>query len=153
MAPDAPTPRRLSELFKRGSFQQLVLGYVVGAWALLEIVVTGSELAGLPLTLPRWLFVILLLGLVLVVAATAVLRGARALQQTSSVKAAHRRETLFIVAAVTALLPLSFLVRNGTVRWIMWRDSPIWAAACLALAILLGIVWKLSKPIPSGEDE
>ena len=158
--PDASEPSRLSVVLKTGSFRQVVLGYVVGAWAVLEIVVTVADLAGWSLAVPRWLVVILVLGLVLVVAAAAMLRGARALQASSSKKVAHRREALSIAAGTMALLPMSFVYRlripsrgkafgGGSIQWIMWRDSPIWAAACAAVAIILGLLWVLSRPASS----
>ncbi len=149
MVPDASEPSRLSVVLKTGSFRQVVLGYVVGAWAVLEIVVTVADLAGWSLAVPRWLVVILVLGLVLVVAAAAMLRGARALQASSSKKVAHRREALSIAAGTMALLPMSFLFGGGSIQWIMWRDSPIWAAACAAVAIILGLLWVLSRPASS----
>ncbi len=161
MVPDASEPSRLSVVLKTGSFRQVVLGYVVGAWAVLEIVVTVADLAGWSLAVPRWLVVILVLGLVLVVAAAAMLRGARALQASSSKKVAHRREALSIAAGTMALLPMSFVFRfstaegfarglgGGSIQWIMWRDSPIWAAACAAVAIILGLLWVLSRPASS----
>ncbi len=161
MAPDASEPSRLSVVLKTGSFRQVVLGYVVGAWAVLEIVVTVADLAGWSLAVPRWLVVILVLGLVLVVAAAAMLRGARALQASSSKKVAHGREALSIAAGTMALLPMSFVARidlatqqpgifgGGSIQWIMWRDSPIWAAACAAVAIILGLLWVLSRPASS----
>jgi len=153
MVPDAREPSKLSVVFRTGSFGQLVLGYVVGAWAVLEIVVTVAELAGWSLAVPRWLVVILALGLVVVVVAVAMLRGARALQDSSPEKVAHRREALLMTAGVVALLPMLFLARGDTlrgitVRWIMWRDSPIWAVACAAVAIVLGLLWVLSRPAP-----
>ena len=160
MVPDASEPSRLSVVLKTGSFRQVVLGYVVGAWAVLEIVVTVADLAGWSLAVPRWLVVILVLGLVLVVAAAAMLRGARALQASSSKKVAHRREALSIAAGTMALLPMSFVLNvtvdrrafafgGGSIQWIMWRDSPIWAAACAAVAIILGLLWVLSRPASS----
>ena len=162
MAPHASEPTRLSVVLKTGSFRQVVLGYVVGAWAVLEIVVTVADLAGWSLAVPRWLVVILVLGLVLVVSAAAMLRGARALQASSSKKLAHRREALSIVAGIMALLPMSFVYEleltyegegiefgGGSIQWIMWRDAPIWAAACAAVAIVLGLLWVLSRPAPS----
>ncbi len=149
MAPDASEPSRLSVVLKTGSFRQVVLGYVVGAWAVLEIVATVADLAGWSLAVPRWLVVILVLGLVLVVSAAAMLRGARALQASSSEKVAHRREALSFAAGTTALLPMSFLFSGGSIRWIMWRDAPIWAAACAVVAIVLGVLWVLSRPPPS----
>ncbi len=149
MAPDASEPSRLSVVLKTGSFRQVVLGYVVGAWAVLEIVVTVADLAGWSLAVPRWLVVILVLGLVLVVSAAAMLRGARALQASSSEKVAHRRAALSIATLTTALLPMSFIFSGGSIRWIMWRDAPIWAAACAVVAIVLGVLWVLSRPAPS----
>ena len=149
MVPDASEPSRLSVVLKTGSFRQVVLGYVVGAWAVLEIVATVADLAGWSLAVPRWLVVILVLGLVLVVSAAAMLRGARALQASSSKKVAHRREALSIAAGTMALLPMSFVFGGGSIQWIMWRDSPIWAAACAAVAIILGLLWVLSRPASS----
>ena len=160
MVPDASEPSRLSVVLKTGSFRQVVLGYVVGAWAVLEIVVTVADLAGWSLAVPRWLVVILVLGLVLVVAAAAMLRGARALQASSSKKVAHRREALSIAAGTMALLPMFFVfvvetspawpwLGGGSIQWIMWRDPPIWAAACAAVAIILGLLWVLSRPASS----
>jgi membrane-associated PAP2 superfamily phosphatase len=74
---------------------------------------------------------------------------------------ANRREALSIAAGIMALLPMSFvavverggpadrLFGDGSIQWIMWRDAPIWAAACAAVAIVLGLLWVLSRPAPS----
>ena len=155
--PDAGEPSRLSVVLKRGSFGQLVLGYVLGTYAVLEIVVTFAELAGWSLSVKRWLVVVLALGLILVVAAAAMLRGARALRASSPEKVTHRREALLISAAIAALLPMLFVARGDTlfgvtIRWIMWRDSPVWAVASVAVAIVLGLLWVLSKPTPTDDE-
>ncbi len=136
-----------------GPLRQTLLGYVVGAWALLEIVVTVSELAGLPLAVPRSFVLILAGGLVLVSGVAAAKQGVRAMQERSDSKDWEgRRWWLKGLTILLALLPGSLMVRNGSLEWIMWRDAPLFAAACGAMAIASGFAWRLSARLASGAD-
>ena len=141
-----------------GSLRQTLLGYVVGAWALLEIVVTVSDLAGLPLAVPRSFVLLLAGGLVMVSAVAVAKEGVRAMQESSDSKDWERRlGWLKGPTILFGLLPGSFVLRldrgdGATLEWIMWRDAPLFAAACAAMAIASGFAWRLSARLASGAD-
>jgi hypothetical protein len=142
------------EVLRKGSLRQLALGYVVGAWALVDILANASELAGLPLTLARWALVVLAAGLLLILALALLLRGTRPAGEFTSPNPSGRSQALLIVALVAALLPMSVVISENSIRWVMWRDAPIWAAVCLVLAIAFGFAWRRSGVPASlaGED-
>ena len=134
--------------------QQLVLGYVVGAWAVLEIVVTVSELAGLPLVVPRVFVLILAGGLVVVLGIVVAKRGVHAMQRASNPTTWGKRRTVFGALAIFfALLPGSFVVSDGSLEWIMWRDAPRLALVSSALAIASAVAWRVSVRFASSVAE
>lgn len=135
-----------------GSVRQLLLGYVVGAWAALEIVVTVSELAGLPLVVPRLFVLILAGGLVVVLGVAIVKRGVGAME-TASGTWGQRKRNFFGLAIFLALLPGSFHRSDGSLEWIMWRDAPFLALASGVLAIAAGIAWRFSPRLASSAAE
>jgi predicted anti-sigma-YlaC factor YlaD len=55
-----------------------------------------------------------------------------------------RRGALLGLAVFFTLLPVSF-VFTDTVQWVMWRDSPGMASACLAVALVLWTMWILLR--------
>lgn len=59
------------------------------------------------------------------------------------VNANTRKRNLLMGAAVT-LIGLTFLFAPGEegMLWLMWRDAPWLAAALLAVAVVLLIVWR-----------
>ncbi len=137
-----------------GSLRQTLLGYVVGAWALLEIVVTVSDLAGLPLAVPRSFVLLLAGGLVMVSAVAVAKEGVRAMQERSDSKDWERRlGWLKGPTILFGLLPGSFMVRNGSLEWIMWRDAPLFAAACAAIAVGSALAWRVSARLASDRTD
>jgi hypothetical protein len=147
-----------------GSLRQTLLGYVVGAWALLEIVVTVSDLAGLPLAVPRSFVLLLAGGLVMVSAVAVAKEGVRAMQERSDSKDWEGRLGWFKGPTILfGLLPGSFILRisttpgpdgwNGSLEWIMWRDAPLFAAACAAIAVGSAIAWRVSARLASDRTD
>ncbi len=137
-----------------GSLRQTLLGYVVGAWALLEIVVTVSDLAGLPLAVPRSFVLLLAGGLVMVSAVAVAKEGVRAMQERSDSKDWEGRlGWLKGPTILFALLPGSFMVRNGSLEWIMWRDAPLFAAACAAIAVGSALAWRVAARLASDRTD
>ena len=137
--------------YREGSVRHLLLGYVVGAWAALEIVVTVSELAGLPLVVPRLFVLILAGGLVIVLGMAIVKRGVRGMERASRTWG-QRKRNFFGLAIFLALLPGSFHRSDGSLEWIMWRDAPLLALASCVLAIAAGIAWRLSPRLASSVE-
>ena len=131
--------------------RQALLGYAVGAWAVLEIVVTVSELAGLPLAVPRTFAVVLVAGLIGLAVVTLVRQAVRVMQSRSdSAKWETRSSWLGALTLFFGLLPGSFMVRNGSMEWIMWRDAPILALPCGAVAIGAAVAWRSAARIASS---
>jgi protein-S-isoprenylcysteine O-methyltransferase Ste14 len=92
----------------------------------------------------------------LLMAVVLVLRRSKPASESTSPSPSGRTEALLIAAIVTALLPMSFVfsVNSTSIRWLMWRDEPVWAGVCLALAIAFAIAWRRSRVRASdGEDE
>ena len=141
---------RLSE----GSVGQLLLGYVVGAWAVLDILMTGAELAGLPLAVPRVFMWILLGGLFVVLGVALAKRGVHAMQRAPSPTTWEKLRGWFgFLAIVLVLLPGSALVREGSLEWIMWRDAPLVALGSGALAIVSTVAWRVSARLAARGAE
>lgn len=57
---------------------------------------------------------------------------------------ANTRKRNLLMAGVVTLVALSFLFAPGEegMLWLMWRDAPWLAAALLALAAVLLVVWR-----------
>ena len=135
----------------KSSLRQVLLGYIVGAWALLEIVVTVSELAGLPLAVPRMFVLILAGGLLVVLGVVVVKRGVHAVQRASSSASWEARRAIFGALAIfLILLPGSFLVADGSLEWIMWRDAPLLALASAASAIASAMLGRICARLASS---
>ncbi len=144
----------LKVLHSEGSVRRLLLGYVVGAWAVLEIVVTVSELAGVPLVVPRVFALVLAGGLVVVLGVALAKRGVHAMQSASNPTAWGKRRTTFGALAIfLAFLPGSFFVSDGSLEWIMWRDAPLLALVSGALAIASAVAWRVSARLASSAAE
>ncbi len=145
---------QLKVRYSEGSVLRLLLGYVVGAWAVLEIVVTVSELAGVPLVVPRVFALVLAGGLVVVLGVALARRGVHAMQRASNPTAWGKRRTTFGALAIfLALLPSSFFVSDGSLEWIMWRDAPLLALVSGALAIAMAVAWGVSARLASSGTE
>ena len=142
-----------SEVLRKGSLRQLILGYVVGAWALVDILANVSELAGLPLTPARWFLVALAAGLFLLIALALVLRSTRPAGESTPPNPSGRSQALLIAALVAALLPMSSVFSGNSIRWVMWRDAPFWAGVCLVLAVALAIAWRQSGVRASHDED
>ncbi len=63
---------------------QIVLSYAVGAWVVLEVTATLSEVAGLPPIFPRFVLVLLIVGLLAVVATALVQQSLGPLESVGS---------------------------------------------------------------------
>ncbi len=135
-----------------GSVWRLLLGYLLGAWAALNIVMTVSELAGLPLVVPRVFGLILVGGLAVVLGMAVVKQVVHAVERASTTWG-QRKKNFFGLAIFLATLPGSFYRSDGSLEWIMWRDAPLLALASGVLAIAAGIAWRLSpRRASSGAD-
>jgi hypothetical protein len=140
--------------FNEGSVMQLLLGYVVGAWAVLDILMTGTELAGLPLAVPRVFMWILLGGLFVVLWVALAKRGVQAMQRVRRPTTWERLRGWFgLLAIVLVLLPGSSVVRDGSLEWIMWRDAPLVALGSGALALVSTVAWRVSARLAARGAE
>ena len=134
------------------SLRKSLLAYVVGAWAVLEIVVTVSELAGLPLVVPRVFVLVLVVGLVVVVGVAVAKHRVKVVRMTEPAIWEKRRSLLGPPTVFLALLPGSFIIGDGR-DWIMWRDAPSLALLFFALAVAMAVAWWVSARLASAGSD
>ena len=111
---------KLSKWALESPIRRLVVSYVVGGWAILEVVVTACDLASLPSLLPRLAFLALTLGLLVALTIRLVRGGVLRLRQTATRGVWGTGPRILMgLTILFALLPLSFYWSGEGARWIM----------------------------------
>ncbi len=153
MAANPGWHRNLSNWLRERSIRQLLISYVVGGWAALEVLTTIAELTGLPPSLPRLAGLILIVGLFVTLAVALVQRALSGIGKAGvDRRFGPGRRVLIGLMIFFALIPMSFYADDETIRWIMWRNAPVIAGIATALALLTGIGWWLSSKTTEPDE-